>query len=189
MSEITFTTNQQKSNEVCEKLYHVRTNNADKYHIFQKDMHTNLKLKSNRKQILNVVRFHCYVCYDSRKIKKSDAIYYQYPCLSDSAYVSSKFAIVCLKKNVDIVCTSLLFDTLLEYMYKNDWNSLMIAEIEALRNHFKKEDYTRICVNANKPHTNPLLSDIQTIYLDVSKVFATFFSMMCDSNIDLGLAN
>lgn len=180
MSEVTFITSQQKTNEMFEKLHHVRANKADKYHIFQKDVQ--IKLKSNRKQILNVVRFHCYVCYDSRKIKKEDKIYYQYPCLSNNAYVSSKFAIVFLKKNVDIVCTSILFDTLIAYMEENKWNPLMTAELRALCELLKKEDYTRIC-----NYTNTHITDVQTIHLDVSKLFSTMFSSMCDSNIDLGM--
>ena len=174
-TEITFSANSHKTQEIIEKIHNIRAKRADKYYMFCMD--ANVKLKSNRKQILNVVGFECYVCYDLRKVKKEDSLCYEYACLAPHSYVSSKFAIVFSKKNTDIVCTSLLFDTLISYMKELNWNHLMSKELEALCAIFTQEDYRRLALTLITRKAGD-----QAIILDVSKVFATYFTCIANSH-------
>lgn len=161
--------------QLLEKMSHLRTNRADKYHIFLNTVNT--KFKSNRKQILNIVRLECYVCYDNRRVQKDDSFYYVYPCFSDSSYISAKFSIVCLKKNAPIKLTPMFFQSIIDYCTENKWNPIMIQELIYLSTIFKPDDYIKVQTNI---YTRP--DGLHQIAIDCSKVFAQLFSEQCQTN-------
>ena len=165
---------------LLEKMSHLRNKHADKYHVFSINAEQNTKFKSNKKQILNIARLECYVCYDFRRIKKDDTFYYVHSCFSDEAYISAKFSIVCLKKNTNIILTTSFFQSILAYARKHNWNHIVIEELSYISKVCTPSDFSQIEKNIYNRQDG-----LHQITIDCSKLFAQTFAEISEKNYTL----